>query len=316
MVRVRSRESTEGCRNVSTVANDLLKGLKGVVSCLWFVWNWFGRLHGDSRWGLRRSKLVISLILVCVSVALFSLPQFASSQSVTTMSAVQTVGSTSVVTLTSTLLSTVLAPQPVHYDLTPLDFNNETGTFTLGYSEIGTAPYYPENSVCLMYDYFLLNATTAYEFRIHFDTQQNLPVGFFILNMDQLNQFNHTNCAKGFSDWELRVVAPASDLVWAVPQRAEYALLFLSVEFVGGYVRLMVQAFGQATQISASAYTSTSIVEILSTQTVFSTMPSTVQTSTGQAATGYSGLIDGVVIVVVALLAVGIIFGMKKSRAR
>jgi len=270
-----------------------------------------GRLHADSRSSLRRSKLVISLILVCVSLALFTLPRFASSQSITTMSTVQTLGSTSIVTVTSTSLLTVLAPQTVHYDLTPSDFNNETGTFTLGYSEMGTAPYYPENSLCLMYDYFLLNATTPYEFRIHFDTQQGLPVGFFILNMGQFNRFNHTNCAKGFSDWELRVVAPASDLVWVVPQRGEYALLFLATQFVGGYVHLIVQAFGQAAQISTSAYTSTSIIEIFSTQTAFSTVPPTVQT-----ATNYSGLIDGVVIAAVVLLAAGVILRMRKSHAR
>jgi len=264
---------------------------------------------------LRRSELVISSVLLCVFVALLTSPQFASSQSVTTVNTVQTFSLTSMVTVTSTLLSTVLAPQIVHYDLTPSDFNNKTGTFTLGYSDIGTTPYYPENSLCLMYDYFLLNATAAYEFRIHFDTQQNLPVGFFILNMDQFNHFNHTNCAKGFSDWELRVVAPASDLVWVVPQQGEYALLFLATQFVGGYVRLIVQAFSQATQISTSAYLSTSIIEILSQQTLFSTLPSTVQ-ATGQTATGYSALIDGVVIVAVALLAVGVILRMKKSHTR
>jgi len=240
--------------------------------------------------------------------ALFSLSRLASSQSITTSSTVQSFTSTSVTAITSTLTSTVIAPQTVHYDLTPSDFNNRTGTFTLGYSE--TAPYYPENPLCLMYDYFLLNATAAYEFKVHFETQQGIPIHFLILNMDQFNRFNHTNCANGFSGWELQVVAPASDLVWVVPQRGEYAFLFLSGQFVGGYIHLSVQAYGQAIQTSTSAFTTTSIIQILSTQTVFSTLPTT------SAPTEYSALIVGVFITALALAAAAILRMKRVPKVR
>jgi hypothetical protein len=158
-----------------------------------------------------------------------------------------------------------------------------------------------------MYDYFLLNATTAYEFKIHFDTQQNLPI-HFLLTMDEFNRFNHTNCANGFFGRELQVVAPASDLVWVVPQRGEYVLLFLSRQFIGGYVHLSVQAYGREVQTSTSAYTTTGIIQILSTQTVLSTIP---MTTAPTAPTNYSGLIVGVIIVGV-VLATAVILTMKR----
>jgi hypothetical protein len=159
-----------------------------------------------------------------------------------------------------------------------------------------------------MYDYFLLNATTAYEFKIQFDTQQGIPIHFLILNMDQFNKFNHTNCANGFSGWELQVVGPASDLVWVVPQRGEYVLLFLSGQFVGGYVHLSVQAYGQAIQTSTSTYTTTNIIEILSTQTAPSTLPTTT------APTDYSVLIVGAVIALVLSAVVILMKRIPKTR--
>ena len=152
-----------------------------------------------------------------------------------------------------------------------------------------------------MYDYFLLNATTAYEFKVHFDTQQDIPIHLLILNMDQFNRFNHTNCANGFSGWELRVVAPASDLVWVVPQRGEYVLLFLSRQFIGGYVHLTVQAYGQTIQTSTSVYTATNIIQVLSTQTTLSTLPTTT------APTDYSALIVSAIIIALVLAAAAIL---------
>jgi len=254
--------------------------------------------------------VVIALILVCAVLAPFSLTQPASSQAVTTLSTVQSLTSTSVIAVTSILKSTVLTPQIVRYDLTPSSFNNRTDTFILGYTE--TAPYYPANPLCLMYDYFLLNATTAYEFKVHFDTQQDLPIHFLILNMDQFNKFNHINCANGFSTWDLQVVAPASDLVWAVPQHGEYVLLFLSGQFVGGYIHLTVQAYGQAIETSTSAYTTTSFIQVLSTQMVLSTVSLLATT----APPDYSTLIVGAIIIALVLAAAVLLWRKHQSDAR
>jgi len=207
---------------------------------------------------------------------------------------VESYTSTSLIAVTSTLTSTELTPQAIRYDLTPSDFNSITGTFTLGYSQ--TAPYYPENPLCLMYDYFLVNVTTVSEFKVHFDTQQGVPIHFLILNMDQFNKFNHTNCANGFSGWELRQVASAADVVWVVPQPGEYVFLFLSRQFVGGYVHLSVEAYGQAVETSTSAYTVTNIIQSFSTQLASSTITATtVQTD-------HSALIVGAFIIALVLV--------------
>ena len=244
-------------------------------------------------------KLVTVLFFGCMFLALSSLSQVSSGQSITTLTAVQTFTSTSVTAATSTLTLTVLVPQTVHYDLTPSDFNNKTGTFTLSYTE--TAPYYPENPLCLMYDYFLLNATTAYDFKVHFDTQQDIPVHFLMLNMDQWNQFNHSNCANGFSGWEQHIVAPASDLVWVVPQPGEYVFLFFSGQFVGGYIHLSVQAYGQAIQTSTYTYTTSTGIEVLSTQTVPSTLSTRIGTT---ASTDYFTWIVGAIIMALVVVAI------------
>ena len=241
----------------------------------------------------------------CVVLALFSPSHFAGGQSVATLSSVQSFTSTSATAATSTLTSMVVTPQSVRYDLTPLDFNNRTDRFTLSYSE--TAPYLPGNPLCLMYDYFLLNATSAYEFKVHFDTQQGLPIDFLILSMTQFNRFSHTNCANGFSAWELRVVASGSDLVWVVHQRGEYVLLFLSRGFIGGYIQLSVQAYGQAIQTSTSAYTTNNIIQILSTQTALSTLP------TASPPTDFSALIVGAIIIALVIVA-AVILRMRRIR--
>jgi len=191
--------------------------------------------------------------------------------------------------------------------LTPADFSI-TDTFTLGYSD--TAPYLPGNPLCLMYDYFLLNATTAYEFKVHFDTQQDIPILFLILNMDQFNQFNHTNCANRPFGWQLRVLAPASDLVWVVPKSGEYVLLFISRQFLGGYIHLTVQAYGHAAQASTFAYTTTSTIQVLSIQTMLSTLP------TAAAPTDYTAPIVGAIIVAVALGAAAVLKMKRLPKTR
>ena len=256
---------------------------------------------GTSRWR-------IVLFFVCMTIALVSPAQFARSQSLTTLSTVQVFNSSSVTAVIWTLTSSAVTQQTVQFALTPSDFNNETDTFTLGYSE--TAPYYPDNPLCLMYDYFLLNASAMNEFKVHFDTQQNLPIHFFILNMEQFNEFNHTNCANGFSAWELQVVAPASDLVWVAPESGEYAFLFLSGQFIGGYVRLRVQAYGQTVQTSTSTYATTSIIQLLSTLTSLSTLALT------QASTDYSALIVGAMVVVFVVGVVVLLTMKRVSKAK
>jgi hypothetical protein len=127
------------------------------------------------------------------------------------------------------------------------------------------------------------------------------------LNMDQFNQFNHTNCANGFSNWELHVVAPASTLVWVVPRRGEYAFLFISPQFVGGYVHMSLQAYGQSIEVSTSTYATTGSGQITRTQTAVSTIPAT------PASTGYSAFVVGAVIVL-AVVAVAVLWTKRRSK--
>lgn len=261
---------------------------------------------------MRDYGLVIALILALVAITPFTLSQFAGSQSFTSLTLVQKFTSTVVTAFTSSLTSTMTAPQNVRYDLTPHDFNNKTGSFTLRYEEMGTAPYYPAGYLCLMYDYFLLNATTAYEFKIHFETQQGIPIHFLILNADQFNQFNHSNgCTFGPFGWELRVVAPASDQVWVVPQSGEYVLLFLSRQFVGGSIYLSVQAYGQVIQTSTSVHLTTSTIELVSTQTTTSTLPY-VSATTTMTNTNNSPLIVVAIIIGLVLVGGAVILRMKR----
>jgi len=161
-----------------------------------------------------------------------------------------------------------------------------------------------------MYDYFLLNATTAYQFKIHFDTQQNIPIHFLILDIGQFNQFNHMNCANQPFGYELRIIAPAADEVWIVPQSGEYVLLFLSRQFLGGYIHLTVQAYGQTIQTSTSAYTTTSILQVLSTQTTVSTLPEATTSS------NYTALIAGAIIIAIVLLTAAMLSIRHRSKAR
>lgn len=259
---------------------------------------------------MRDYRLVIALILALAVMTPFTLSQFAGSQSFTSLTLVQKFTSTVVTAFTSFLTSTMAAPQNVRYDLTPHDFDNKTGLFTLRYEEMGTAPYYPAGYLCLMYDYFLLNATTAYEFKIHFETQQGIPIHFLILNADQFNQFNHSNgCTFGPFGWELRVVAPASDQVWVVPQSGEYVLLFLSRQFVGGHIYLSVQAYGQVIQTSTSTNVTTSTIELVSTQTTTSTLPYVSATTT---MTDNSALIVVAIIIGLVLVGGAVILRMKR----
>jgi len=260
---------------------------------------------------LEKPKPTIVLFLGCLGLALFSLSSAVSSQSLTTSSFMRTFTSTSIDAVTSTSTSTGLVPQSVRYDLTPLDFNNQTGTFTLSYTD--TAPYYPSNPLCLMYDYFLVNATTAYEYKVHFDTQQDVPIHFLILNIGQFNEFNHINCANGFSDWELRQVAPASDLVWIVPQPGEYVFLFFSRQFVGGYIRLLVQAYGQTIQTSTSTYSTNSTLEAVSSQTALLTLPVTTTTTSTHT---YSIWDAGPIIIVTVVLIATAVMIKRTSTSR
>ena len=250
----------------------------------------------------------VVLFSVCVVLALLSASPYGASQSFTTLTTVQSLTFTSLSSLSSTWTSTTVTVQTVHYDLTPSDFNSQTGTFLLGFTEVGTAPYFPDNSVCLMYDYFLVNATSAYGFKIHFDTQQDIPIHFLILNMKQLNRFNHTNCTQGFSDWELRVVAPAADLEWIVPQPGEYAFLFLSRQFVGGYVHFTAQALSPIIQTTTSTYTTITIIQALTTQTSLSTLA-----AGGAAPTSW---IPFAIVAAILAVVTGIIYRKKRGSVK
>lgn len=211
------------------------------------------------------------IILTCIVSTPLTISQVVGGQSFTTITIVKQFTSTAVTSVTSSLTSTVITPQNVRYDLTPSGFNNKTGTFILGYSEMGSL--FRSNYLCLMYDYFLLNATATYEFHIHFQTKDGGPIHFLILNADQFNRFNHTNCAYGNFGWILHVFEPASDQDWVVPQSGEYVLLFLSRQFYGGQIQLSVQTTDHAIQTSTSAYTTSSTIILLSTQIMTSTLP-------------------------------------------
>ena len=192
-------------------------------------------------------------------------------------------------TVYSTIQMTATYTQPVRYLLTPPDYNNQTGHFSLFQDEVVFHPIQFgdwEEYACLYYDYFLLNATAGQEIRGRFEVVKsrfeavNRAVDFFILNLNQLRAFKGSRCGN-WGDWtsQVHVSASSYDLDWVPPQSGEYALLFLSRDsyfyynFYGSYLTFMAKVYSPTTLSSSVTFTSTRIYTLQSSQIVISTQP-------------------------------------------
>ena len=204
-------------------------------------------------------RTTFSILLTCSLLTMLITPRVVS-QNVVTSTEV------SVTSLTSTMYSTVqtssLLSQPVHYNLTPSDYDSRTGTFKLSFTEstntgfIGDFEDYP----CLFYDYFLLNATSGHTIHSHFQLSMvGRAITFLILNPQQFWGFEHSNCGWGLASSMLHVYAPSSDFDWVVPASGQYALIFATSVFYSGQVYYSAQDYYSVVQSQTSTSTFTSV---------------------------------------------------------
>jgi hypothetical protein len=162
---------------------------------------------------------------------------------------------------------------------------------------------------CLYYDYFLLNAVKGNEIKGHIETAKGSPIVFFILNQDQLIQFNHSYCGGDKWGWELYAFSDSYDLDFAVPQTGEYVLLFVCPKwYCYDPISISAKVYSTTVQTSLATYTSTRTYTVQTSQIMLSTQSSIAQ----------QPLVDNyyliVVLIVVFALSVGLIIYRAKRR--
>lgn len=232
-------------------------------------------------------QTIVSLLLACSLLIAFGSPHVASQTAVTSYQASMT---SLTATAYSTFTSSSQVSEMIHYDLTPSDYNNRTGSFKLSFTDLTSSNLYGEfeDYPCLMYDYFLLNTTSGHTFRFHIQlSMEGRQIGFLILNRAQFYQFQHSNCGWGLTSSMLHVFGPSLNVVWVAPETGKYALVFATPVFYSGQVYYSAQEYSTVVQTQTSAATSTSIFEV--TYMVLSTQTPT-QTSTTLTGSGNSAL--------------------------
>ena len=181
--------------------------------------------------------------------------------------------------LTTTMYSTIMTSSEtsgmVRYDLTPGDFDNRTGSFTLSFTVLDSTNFYGEwgDRPCLFYDYFLLNATSDHTIHFHFQlSMEGRAIGFLILTPGQFWEFEHSNCGWGLTSSILHVYGSSLNVDWVVPVSGQYVLVFATPVFYGGRVTYFAQESSTVVQNQTSTFTATSVLEV--TYTVLSTSTS------------------------------------------
>lgn len=122
------------------------------------------------------------------------------------------------------------------FTLTPGDYNNQTGSFTLSgqfiYERVGGS-----NGVCISYDYFTFNAQAGQSLQGKLQPGNNgKPFYYFILNSyPQFTLFNQYGCSAP-NYWEPQMFNSASTLSWVAPADGRYVLVFFTPGFYGGPV--------------------------------------------------------------------------------
>ena len=186
----------------------------------------------------------------------------------------------SMTSLTSTIYSTISTSSqmwtPAQFDLTPGDYNYQTGTFSLSYTEASGARLFQnhEDYPCLFYDYFLLDAKSGHTIRFQIQLSMvERGVDLLILTPSQFWEFQHSNCGWGLKSAILEGIVSFSTVDWTVPVTGQYAVVFATPIFYGGEIFCSAQDSYTAVQTKAATSTITSIFEV--TNTVLSTQPST-----------------------------------------
>jgi len=273
---------------------------------------------------LKYLRIFFSVLLLCSVLIPLTVPRSVRSQTVTTGISVQYSMASSTMTMYSTTQMTTMYTQPVHYLLTPPNYNNQTGHFSLFQEDSVSRPTRfgdSEDYTCLYYDYFLLNATAGQEIRGHFEVVKtrfeavNRAIDLFILNLDQLRAFKNSRCGYGNWDWQVHAVASSYDLDWITPQSGEYALLFLSNDsyfqynFYGSYLFFMAQAYSTKVQSKLVILTTTKTYTLQSTQIMLSTL----QSANPPSSTTNYYLVALIVVIAIVLIVIIVKSRMKRQ---
>ena len=260
---------------------------------------------------LMRSKRLVAILLVCsILVPLTTIAQIVLGQTLTT-----TRVQSSTTNLTTVIVSisqrNIAFTQPIRYIVTPYQYDNQSGRFVIWQTEDTSGPG-GEDISCLYFEYFLFNATGRQEIQGHYELlMPGRSIYFYVLNLDQFRRLRQSYCLYGWNGAaELHVYAPSYDLDWLVPQTGEYAFVFLSSIFYGGYIEFKAESYTTTTLNSTITDTMTSLNTLQSTQTETYT-PAPITTQTPIETPNYYFRIF---ICLIAVATISVAFKMKRRR--
>ena len=162
----------------------------------------------------------------------------------------------------------VTSTQPTSYIVTPYQYDNLSGRFLIWQTEDAAGSGGGDYS-CLYFEYFLFNASARQMIHVNYELlMPGRSMYFYILNFDQFRQFSRSPCLYGWDGAsELHVYAPSYDLNWLVPKTDEYAFVFFTTVFYGGYIQLTAQSYITTTSNSTVTYTTTTQHALQNSQT-------------------------------------------------
>ena len=268
---------------------------------------------------LTRFKILTVLLLMCSVLVPLSIPQ-ANSQTISTVTNMQSFTSSLATTMYSTSQMTSTSVQSARYDQTPYGYSERTGLFMLNqFKETHGGGIRGDGGdvSCLYYDYFLLNAVKGDAIKGHIEAGKGAPIAFYILNQDQLNRFNHSYCGWDYdwtsSGWQVHALSASYDLDWAVPQNGEYALLFVSPTwYYYDSISIYANVYSTTVQSSSVTITATQSYTLQSSQLIFLTQSSVTQQQPASTSTNY--YYAAVLIVIMIALCIGFIIVRMKRR--
>jgi len=258
----------------------------------------------------------IVLLLVCSVLVLPIIPQ-ANSQTISTVTNMQSFTSSLATTMYSTSQMTSTSVQPARYNQTPYGYSERTGVFMLNQFKEASGGLRGGNDVsCLYYDYFLLNAVNGDEIKGHIEAGKGAPIAFYILNQDQLNRFNHSYCGWNYdltTGSQVHALSTSYDLDWVVPQNGEYALLFVSPTwYYYDSISIYANVYSTTVQSSSVTITATQSYTLQSSQLIFLTQSSVTQQQPASTSNNY--YYAAVLIVIMIALCIGFIIVRMKRR--
>ena len=131
----------------------------------------------------------------------------------------------------------------ITFTRTAADYNNQTGSFTLGRQLTDDNGYGKgKGGTCLSYDYFIFNAQAGQALQGELQTG---PTGQFVYYMvlsspNQLRFFENSNCGVGYWGQPQGFNSPSA-LDWTASANGQYALVFVVRGFYSGPVYFIPQ---------------------------------------------------------------------------